>query len=206
MAYVSEKLLQSHRTDAVTQDWCTYRKRRLLESNNTTRRASIHAYTFQPLRPSYLYTHTKEMASLLTNTFWIKGMEYAKRNISETEANRRRFVSLFGTSPTICTEIWAMIEPRIPFVLHHHLLWGLLFLKLYANEAALCGMVGGVDEKTFRKWSWTIIEAISGFKLTVVSLSHVVLLYCSLICTHLLNLVLRLTSTIGFIVKMVACA
>ena len=29
-----------------------------------------------------------------------------------------------------------------------------MFLKLYASEASHCAIPGGVDEKTFHKWSW----------------------------------------------------
>jgi hypothetical protein len=48
-------------------------------------------------------------------------------------------------------------------------LWGLLFLKVYETDSVLAGIVGGIDEKTFRKWKWIIVKAISNLKGRVVS-------------------------------------
>ena len=40
-----------------------------------------------------------------------------------------------------------------------HLLWTLLFLKLYDVENVLAPMCG-CSEKTFRKWVWSMMAAI----------------------------------------------
>ena len=85
----------------------------------------------------------------------------------------RRFRQLFGTTPQICAKIWEMLNPYKTFeergARPKHLLWCLLLLKLYAPEATLCSLVGGVDEKTFRKWSFIFMDAISCLDNEVVS-------------------------------------
>ena len=50
----------------------------------------------------------------------------------------------------------------------YHLLWGLMFMKLYCAEAVNASMAGGVDVKTFRKWSWLFAEAIAVLHYSVV--------------------------------------
>ena len=52
-----------------------------------------------------------------------------------------------------------------------HLLWGLMFLKLYASEAVRCAISGGVNEKTFRKCSWMFISRIADLAPQVVRAS-----------------------------------
>ena len=42
-----------------------------------------------------------------------------------------------------------------------YLLWGLLLLKTYGDEVVNSSLVGGVDEKTFRKWSCIIVDLLS---------------------------------------------
>jgi len=64
-----------------------------------------------------------------------------------------------------------------------HLLWALHFMKAYPLQAQGCAAVGGyggaVDPKTYRKWVWAYIEAVSDLELEVVSLLSCVI-YCSL--------------------------
>jgi len=66
---------------------------------------------------------------------------------------RRRFRAHYGTTPGICAFLWPRLEvfSLSPKPEYFHLLWALLFLKLYDTEEVLAGMVGGVDEKTYRK-------------------------------------------------------
>ena len=40
-----------------------------------------------------------------------------------------------------------------------HLLWALLFLKLYTGQKTHCSF-GGVDSETFHKWIWDFVEAV----------------------------------------------
>lgn len=86
-------------------------------------------------------------------------------------SDTKKFHSLFGTSPLVCSIIWKkLIEynflPRksCPF----HMLWALLFLKLYNNESTLSSIVG-TSNRTFRKWSWMFVIAIHKLQSFVVS-------------------------------------
>lgn len=42
-------------------------------------------------------------------------------------------------------------------------------MKIYESESVLASMVGPVDEKTFRKWAWAFVVAISDLQDSVVS-------------------------------------
>ena len=75
----------------------------------------------------------------------------------------RRFRAAFGTSPRVCSVLWSKCHESfdIPVnALPVHLLWVLLFLKLYASEQVNAALTKS-DEKTFRKWSWLFIEALA---------------------------------------------
>ena len=50
-----------------------------------------------------------------------------------------------------------------------HLLWGLLFLTVYDPEEVIAGFLG-VDEQTYRQWSFDMVKAIQRLKPYVVSL------------------------------------
>ena len=85
----------------------------------------------------------------------------------------RRFRSNFGTSPEGCAAIWNLLDPYTTITTKglspKHLLWALMFLKVYAKESIHCSMAGGVDEKTFRKWVWLFIYEISFLESAVLS-------------------------------------
>ena len=49
-----------------------------------------------------------------------------------------------------------------------HLLWALMFLKLYCSEAVLSSLAGGVHEQTFRKWSWYFVHEIANLQYKVI--------------------------------------
>ena len=49
------------------------------------------------------------------------------------------------------------------------LLWGLLLMKSYDSEVNNAACVGGVDEGTFREWSWFFIYKILYLESFVVS-------------------------------------
>lgn len=71
----------------------------------------------------------------------------------------RRFSAFFGTDVGVCAKLWVMI-PREKDGKPCHMLWALLFLKLYESEhvhATLCNC----DETTFRRWSKVYVEHIS---------------------------------------------
>ena len=53
------------------------------------------------------------------------------------------------------------VESDISGMTLEYLLWGLLLLKSYSYKVVNSSLVGGVDEKTLRKWSWIIVDLIS---------------------------------------------
>ena len=77
----------------------------------------------------------------------------------------RRWMSCFGAEPPVVAELWARINPEEtmpPGVKAEHIMWALYFLKVYnAEEVNTQNVEGNPVEKTFRKWVWLFIEAIS---------------------------------------------
>ena len=72
--------------------------------------------------------------------------------------NERRYRSMFGCTSTICANAWLITVDgwcnRPTAATKERFLWGLHLLKSYDTEINLASNVGGVDEKTFREWSW----------------------------------------------------
>lgn len=77
-------------------------------------------------------------------------------------AANQRFISLFGLDDVTCQQFWNTLiqggfclscQPK-------RLLWTLYFLKCYPTERNASVMLN-IDEKTFRKWVWYVIEEIS---------------------------------------------
>ena len=103
--------------------------------------------------------------------FFSEGLKIMKRQKDSKSLNTtwsRRFSSHFGVCPVIVSIIWASLESRLPASTFIHLLWALLFLKVYATESVLSGMVGA-DEKTYRLHVWRVIQGISNMRQEFVS-------------------------------------
>jgi hypothetical protein len=71
--------------------------------------------------------------------------------------------SLFGASSLIVAEIWHRIEGTVaaedPNDKQKHLLWALVFLKVYGtSEEVHCAIVGWPHVQTFQKYSWYFVE------------------------------------------------
>ena len=85
----------------------------------------------------------------------------------------RRFRSFFGCPAEVFICVWEMIVQHqlIPPGGHFtHLFWAFLFMKLYPkNEIEFCGLLGGIDPKTMRKWVWPFIRAVAELHFVVVS-------------------------------------
>lgn len=82
--------------------------------------------------------------------------------------------SFFGASLNIITLLWNLLVPVLDMNGCHpkHLLWSLLFLKVYSTTAVHCRIVGWVDPKTFRKWSWHFLEKIASLKDDIIQLDN----------------------------------
>jgi hypothetical protein len=84
-----------------------------------------------------------------------------------------RFRALFGAPSVVIAEIWQRLIPMIEEKTNRkHLLWGLLFLKVYSTEEVHCAIVGHPTKKEFRQKSWHIVEMIAGLKESVIILDN----------------------------------
>ena len=104
----------------------------------------------------------------------LKMMRHHDHMNKASSTELQRFCAMFGTSPDICSLLWDLLDPTTTMpneVRAVHLLWGLMFLKLYASEAVHCAISGGVDEKTFCKWSWFFVSGLADLAPQVVRAS-----------------------------------
>lgn len=98
------------------------------------------------------------------------------KNPSDTESFKRFWRHKFGATPLVCSVLWDRLEAALEQMPNNkqlkHLLWGLMLLRTYADEADLAKDAGGqdgcVDGKTFRKWAWLFVEAISFLEASVI--------------------------------------
>lgn len=100
------------------------------------------------------------------------GTDLCRRVVTQTSPGIRRFKGLFGCEPKHCVTLWNLISR--PFGARHiHLLYALLFLKVYGTEDEH-SVITHVHEQTFRKWSWIFIKLIAN--LDVVSFINIAIL------------------------------
>ena len=85
------------------------------------------------------------------------------------------FKAHFGIDWIVCAKLWVLLLPlfsdnsyTLAGAKMVHLLWTLMFLRLYDTEDILAARVG-VVEKTYRKWVWLFIDLISYLEVDVVS-------------------------------------
>ena len=75
--------------------------------------------------------------------------------------NKQRFESIFGAPPEIVLIIWRLIiDDLLKRASIFHLMMALCWLCTYKSENISAGRFN-VTEKTYRKWSWIIIEKIA---------------------------------------------
>jgi hypothetical protein len=76
----------------------------------------------------------------------------------------RLFKAHFGVSPFIASCLWNRMEDERTLPLQEarptHLLWALMFLKLYSSEDTLSRIVNA-SAKTFRQRVWQMLEALN---------------------------------------------
>jgi len=93
----------------------------------------------------------------LANQFWTIGHGLLSNGRSDGSSHiaMRRFKSNFGVCHRACAYIWDTVgEANRPSESQLiHLLYALLFLKLYNTEHQFKAITGR-DEKTFRKYAW----------------------------------------------------
>lgn len=82
------------------------------------------------------------------------------------------FRSHFGCAPSTCAILWKKLVNYNALPLGGkpmHFLWALRLLYRYETEPVVAGAFD-VDEDTFRKWSWALVNSISMLQPVVVSL------------------------------------
>ena len=83
----------------------------------------------------------------------------------------QRFRSLFGASSGVAAHVWNRVMPSVNKRTHpKHLLWALVFLKVYSTEEVHCSIVGWPDVQTFRYWSWYYIARVAALKEELIQL------------------------------------
>lgn len=89
----------------------------------------------------------------------------------KSEKEFRKYCERFGCSidTTVALGMLLMNYTDIDKAKVEHLLWALLFMKVYSTESVLCGLVGNPSEKTFCKWTKLIIEQIATLEEFLVS-------------------------------------
>ena len=85
------------------------------------------------------------------------------RDVLYTGRSLRRFKATFGVTPLLCSVLWNWMDDdqKLPEGASPiHLLWTLMFLKLYDTEDVL-SLICRCDPKTHRKWVWLMLSAIA---------------------------------------------
>jgi len=83
----------------------------------------------------------------------------------------RRFKAFFGVKAERASDAWSLLlnyNLLPPKAEPEHLLWALLFLKLYATEEINASLVGH-DPDTVRKWTWLMVKALHDLSKKLVS-------------------------------------
>jgi hypothetical protein len=96
------------------------------------------------------------------------------------KTRQRRFKKIFGVGPETCSRLWALILPLVPPTSNPvHLLWSLFFLKQYGLEKVNAAFAR-CNEKTYRKWCWIVIKALSELELVSSEMGCVCCSYCEI--------------------------
>ena len=99
------------------------------------------------------------------------GRTISGKNLGTGDTAERRFRSVFGVDLLVCAIAWEWMDHTgsIPEGGKKiHFLWACIQLMVYPTENVLASLLD-VDEKTFRKWSWSILLALSDLETDVVS-------------------------------------
>lgn len=81
------------------------------------------------------------------------------------DVSGRQFRALFGLDVRTTTDCWNLIINSVPEKgTYRHLLWALMFMKVYATEE-INSIITQADPATFRKWVSVFIELISKVKM-----------------------------------------
>jgi hypothetical protein len=124
---------------------------------------------------------TKLSTDVTVEEFRRLGADLMNRSASDHgKVFQERWTAHFEVEPEVVANVWQRLVADIEeedaledkFAGPSHLLWALLFLKIYSTEAVLSSMCG-VDEDTYRKWAWHLIDKVSYLECEVVSHSSI---------------------------------
>ena len=129
--------------------------------------------------PFYADPTTVERVHRLGKDFMNRG-QHKLGKLGHRTPEDVRFREFYGAPAVVVLDAWnklvfiALVPEGGWFF---HLLWALMFLKLYDREHDLCANAGGscgaVDPKTFRKWSRPFVTALAELQYSVVSQVHI---------------------------------
>ena len=97
--------------------------------------------------------------------------EHGRRRWEGNEKGER-FKSIFGDSSLVIAALWKLINDDVDGLEVKHLLWALVFLKVYNTEDTHCCLVGWPPRKEFREKSWAIVKTLSNAKGKVVQIEN----------------------------------
>ena len=104
-----------------------------------------------------------------TRMIWNRDPGHPSRS---TQLEEHIFRQFFGCGVLVCLNLscalcQAEITPEAGTI--SHLLWTLMFCKIYGKENTMCSLAGGVDPGTHSKWAWLFIDAIILLESQVIS-------------------------------------
>ena len=94
----------------------------------------------------------------------------------------RRFREMFGCGLLVAHALWTRLNDDASLESRsiEDMMRALIFLKSYGKEGTISVMVGTIDEKTYRKRLWPMIEAIGALESVVVRSLPCLTLWCFL--------------------------
>ena len=128
-------------------------------------------------------------------TFCLIGRSIAGR-IHNGHGIDRQFRALFGASPATILDIWLTSGLATTGVKPQHLMWAMMWAKVYATEPVLATLAG-VTRKTFRKWVWEVVPGVAEVYPDVVSIVIMLILRCRAIKTSIDLTLMMLTLFAG---------
>ena len=124
------------------------------------------------------------LSNVAAKTFLALGLDMMGKEgtAMNTEAKTEMFITHFGTTPGIMSEIWGLLYTKTNFFTDiepstkpQHILWAFAKLKIYEKESVMASIVatrnGAPCGKTYREKSWSVIAAIASLTELVVSKS-----------------------------------
>ena len=115
----------------------------------------------------------------LVSEFKVLSCHLLRKKLNGSKSIRdRRIKATFGVPPIVMAKLWEFLEDEgsiFKSVKKHHLLWALMYCKVYSNESTMTATVGCADEKNFREWVWYFIEEVANLEPLVVCIERFIL-------------------------------